>query len=89
MNNNANYVPDPLDTYSQYARFYHLDIAVSADSDLIEEVWAIRSLLWGLPADDWLRERHQKLEAELRKRHWRETEYSARKIPTKAEGVQL
>ncbi len=89
MSNEVNFVPDPLNNDRQYARFYHRDLADSKDSELIEELWAIRPCLCGLPADAWLRERHQVLEDELRKRQWREAENKIHKTIPRAEGVQL
>ena len=89
MTISPNFVPNPLNSDRQYARFSHHDLADSEGSELIEELWFIRPCLWGLPADAWLRERHQVLQGELRKRQWREAEYKARKILPKAEGVQL
>jgi hypothetical protein len=61
-------VPDPLSSNKQYARFRHLDIDGLQDSELVDERYALRPLLWGLPSDHWLRERVAVLESELRKR---------------------
>lgn len=59
---------DPLDTYEGYLRFHHMDLSDLGDSDLLDELSALRPLLWGLPANDWLRERAQVLRAETDRR---------------------
>lgn len=62
-------IPDPFETEEEYRRFYHEDIASLDDSDIIDELHALRPLLWWkLPGDDWLRERVRMLEAALAKR---------------------
>ena len=62
-------VPDPSDSEAQYCRYYHLDIVSLDDSDILDELHALRPLLWWkLPDDDWLRERIKTLETELAKR---------------------
>lgn len=61
-------IPDPLRSSGQYDRFYYLDIPELDDISLTDELYALRPLLWGLPADHWLRERVSMLETELRKR---------------------
>ena len=63
-------IPDPLDNDCQYARFYHLDITSLDDTELIDELNAVRPLLWGLPLSHWLRERAQLLQDELSRRKW-------------------
>jgi hypothetical protein len=83
-------IPDPLSSDRQRDRFYHLDFANLEDMELTDELYALHPLLWGLDPDHWLRERCQKLENELRKRQWRETEYKIPKPkPKPAEGVRL
>jgi hypothetical protein len=63
-------VPDPVETEEQYRRFWHLDIAGLDDTDIIDELHALRPLLWWkLPGDEWLRERVRMLGIELTKRH--------------------
>lgn len=64
-------VPDPFVSDRQYARFYHLDISGLETWELWDELNHSRPLLWGLPADDWLRERVQMLQKEVSKRRWR------------------
>jgi len=62
-------VPDTNDSEEQYCRFYHLDIPSLDDTELINELDALRPLLWWkLPGDDWLRERVRLLKDESRKR---------------------
>jgi hypothetical protein len=79
-----------MSTDRQYERFHHLDIAALKDSEVLEELWALRPLLWGLPPDHWLRERVTKLEGELTKRQ-ADTgrEFSRRQKPKPAKGVEL
>ena len=61
-------IPDPISSDKQYARFHHLDIEGFEDFELVDELYALRPLLWGLPSDHWLRKRVAALESELRKR---------------------
>lgn len=61
-------VPIPLSSLEQYYRFHHIDIPCLKDNELTDELYALRSLLWGLPDDHWLRERVRMLEHELSKR---------------------
>ena len=91
VNNDIIVIPDPLATDGQYRRFYHQDIADCEDSELLDELWALRPHLWGLPADHWLRERIAKLEVELIKRRRNTTSYELieRPKPKRAEGVEL
>ena len=63
-------IPDPLDNDSQYARFYHLDIATLDDTELLDELYALRPILWGLAPDNWLRERVKLIQTELAKRKY-------------------
>jgi hypothetical protein len=58
-------LPNSLDTDTQFFRFNHLDLPYLDDVQLTDEVNYIRSLLWGLPADHWLRQRVAALEREL------------------------
>ena len=64
-------VPDLLQSDRQYERFYHLDLPELEDLELTDELYALRPLLWGLPADYWFRQRVTMLEKELQKRRWR------------------
>jgi hypothetical protein len=62
-------VPDPFETEEQHCRFYHLDIPNLDDTEILDELHALRPLLWWkLPDDDWLRERVRMLQIELAKR---------------------
>ena len=62
-------VPDLNDSEAQCYRFYHWDIPNLDDNDIMDEVHALRPLLWWkLEGDDWLQERVRMLEAELAKR---------------------
>ena len=83
-------IPDPLSDDRQYARFYHLDIEEIGDTELIDELYALRPLLWGLDSDHWFRERVKMLEHELAKRRG-DTTYKASRQPKpkQAEGVTL
>jgi hypothetical protein len=62
--------PNPVNSDGQYARFYHLDIERLEDTQLTDELYALRPLLWGLPSDHWLRKRVRMLEAETGRRNW-------------------
>ncbi len=82
-------IPDPLSSDKQFVRFYHLDVPELEDSELADEYHYFRAHLFRLPADDWLRERVARLEAELIKRkvnifH----EFRGRPKPKLAEGVK-
>jgi len=59
---------NPMDTYEGYLRFHHLDVADLTDSEVLEELYCLRPQLWGLPQDDWLRQRVQILESESHRR---------------------
>lgn len=61
-------IPNPVESDTQYNRYCHYDIADLELSDLQDELYCLRPLLWGLPKDDWLRERVKMLERELSKR---------------------
>ena len=83
-------IPDPLSSNRQYDRFHHLDIADSEDSELLDELYALRPLLWGLPPEHWLRARVRMLEAELSRRQGDiSREFSKREKSKPAEGVKL
>ena len=58
-------IPDPVTSDKEYARYYHLDIATAESSDLLDELYCLRPLLWGLPKGDWLRQRAKRIEGEL------------------------
>jgi len=83
-------IPDPLASDQQYERFYHLDLPELEDTELTDELYALRPLLWGLDSDYWLRSRVKMLEAEMmkRKRNIRR-ESRAQPKPKLAEGVTL
>ncbi|MBA7664169.1 hypothetical protein ES703_72224 [subsurface metagenome] len=84
------FMPDPLASDQHFTRFNHLDLPELEDIELTDELYALRPLLWGLPTDHWLRERVQKLEAELSKR-WGAPKSKAtkRKKSKPAAGVKL
>ena len=83
-------IPNPLNNDSQYARFYHFDIEGLEDVALMDELYALRSLLWRLPPEHWLRERVKILKDELAKRNWDTSKKSReRPKPKLAEGVKL
>lgn len=84
-------IPDPLNSHCQFNRFYHLDLPDLEDTELRDELYALRPLLWGLPPDHWLRERVKMLEAELIRRRRGNTRYEfrGRQKPKLAEGVKL
>jgi hypothetical protein len=63
-------IPNPLESDTQYYRYHHFDIPGAELSDLQDELYALRPLLWGLPKDGWLRERVRLIEAELAKRRY-------------------
>lgn len=64
-----NLIPDPFETEAQHCRFYHLDIPSLDDTELVNELDALRPLLWWkLPDSDWLEERVRLLKGESRKR---------------------
>lgn len=83
-------VPDPLSSDRQYERYYHYDLAGMETGELLDELHALRPLLWGLPADHWLRERVKALEAEISKRKGTTGhEFRSQPKPKPAEGVKL
>jgi hypothetical protein len=83
-------IPDPFASDKQYSRYQHLDLPELEDTELTDELYALRPLLWGLPGDHWLRERVKILEAEISKR-WGSTshEFRGQPKPKLAEGVKL
>jgi hypothetical protein len=58
-------IPDPTTSDKEYARYHHLDISSTESSDLLDELYCLRPLLWGLPKTDWLRQRVKRIEGEL------------------------
>jgi len=61
-------IPNPVESANQYERYYHHDIPGLEVSDIRDELYALRPLLWGLPKVDWIRERVRELEKELARR---------------------
>ena len=61
-------IPDPLNSESEYARFNHFDIPELDNSELTDELNYVKAHLWGVPRDDWQRQRVKVLETELRNR---------------------
>ena len=88
-NSLINLIPDHLSSDQQYERFYHFDIEGLADTELTDELYALRPLLWGLSPDHWLRERVKMLEAELTKRRYTGHEFRGQPKPKQAAGVTL
>ncbi|MFC2017705.1 hypothetical protein ACFLTQ_00165 [Chloroflexota bacterium] len=83
-------VPDLNFSESQYRRFCHLDICQMEDTELGDEFYALRPLLWGLPSDHWLRERVAELKAEIMKRRGSTGyKFKAWPKPRLAEGIEL
>lgn len=83
-------IPNPLMTDRQYDRFYHLDLTELRDTELQDEIDFLRPLLWGIPDDHWLRERVNKLEAEIVKRRgYIRADFAKQLKPKRAEGVKL
>jgi hypothetical protein len=61
-------IPNPLESDNQRQRYYHFDLPGLELSDLLDELYCLRPLLWGLRKDDWLRGRVKRIEGELAKR---------------------
>jgi len=61
-------IPDPLAGDKEYARYHHLDIQGLTDVEVMDEYYALRPCLWGLPSDHWLRQRVKALGIEKAKR---------------------
>jgi hypothetical protein len=83
-----NVIPDPLISLEQLNRYCHSDITELEDTELTDEMNALRPLLWGLDSDSWLRDRVKRLETELAKRRSGDTVVF--QFPSKqAEGVEI
>jgi len=84
-------IPNPLQSDSQYDRYYHYDIPYLKLDELHEELYALRPLLWGLPETDWIRQRVKELETEIAKRRYSgDQPIKAKPKPKQlAEGVKL
>ncbi len=83
-------IPKPLQTDKQHGRFYHLDLSVLEDEELMDELHYLQPLLWGLDSKHWLRERVGMIEAEIMKRRGNSRYKPSRKqIPKLAKGVDL
>ena len=54
--------PNPLESDTEYNRYYHHDLPGMDITALHDELYALRPMLWGLGPDDWLRERVRYLE---------------------------
>ena len=62
-------VPDPLNSDKQFYKYHHYDIEGLSNTELIDELHALRPLLWWrLPDNCWLRERVKMLEGEFARR---------------------
>lgn len=71
MNGNIDgLIPEPFNSDTEFNRFYHRDIPKLENSELRDEYYALRPLLWGLPIDNWLRQRVAKLGKEISVRSW-------------------
>ena len=66
----TNLIPDPLNSDTEYDRFNHFDIPALDDTQLTDELNYIRALLWGIPAEHWLRDRAKMLETEITRRKY-------------------
>ena len=64
-------IPDPMAGDKECARYYHLDIQGLNDVEVMDEYYALRPCLWGLPSDHWLRQRVKALGIELARRRRR------------------
>lgn len=85
--------PNPLSSDTEFNRYYHYDIPGAELSDLQDELYCLRPLLWGLPQNHWLRERVSQLQAEITKRKYSGHDLPQGKPKVKpkrlAEGVKL
>jgi hypothetical protein len=85
-------IPDPLRSDREYCRYHHIDLADLDDTQLRDELNALRPLLWGLDKDDWLRQRVAALETEIAKRKYSGKQQAIAKPKPKqhaVEGVKL
>jgi hypothetical protein len=90
MGMDSKFIPNPLNSDRQFARFCHHDVAYLTDYELKDEINALRPHLWGLPNDNWLRERVAQLEDELVKRRGGKTDrYTKHPKFKPADGVIL
>ena len=60
-------IPIATDCDTEYVRYHHLDIQGLNDIEVMDEFYALRPCLWGLPSDHWLRQRVKALGIELAK----------------------
>jgi hypothetical protein len=67
-------IPDPLNSDAEYARFHFLDIPELDNIELRDELNYIKALLWGIPAEHWLRERVRQLETEITRRKYSDSQ---------------
>jgi hypothetical protein len=68
-------VPNPLESDNQYDRYYHYDLPDAELSDLLDELAALRPLLWWKIDDTgWLRERVSQLQTEITRRKYSDHE---------------
>ena len=64
-------IPDPLRSYQQFIRFYHLDIPDLKDDELQTEFNSLRALLYWLPPEKrWIKDRVRELGKEYGRRHY-------------------
>lgn len=84
-------VPNPLNTLTEFDRYYHYDLINAETGDLLDELYALRPLLWGLSKTDWIRQRVTEIEAEITRRKYGDSQSPRQKARPKrlAEGVRL
>jgi len=64
-------IPDPMLSFQQYVRYYHMDIHDLSDDELQTELWSLRPLLYWLPHEKrWIKDRVRELEREYSRRHY-------------------
>ena len=64
-------IPNPLASDSEFRRYHCLDIADLETGDMLDELYALRPLLWRLAQTEWLRERVKALEGGLASRKYK------------------
>ena len=64
-------IPNPMLSFQQYVRYYHMDIPDLSDDELQTELWSLRPLLYLLPPEKrWIRDRVRELAKEYGRRHY-------------------
>jgi len=73
-------IPDPLRSYQQFIRFYHLDIPDLKDDELQTEFYSLRALLYWLPPEKrWIKDRVRELGKEYGRRHYGQNNQSVQR----------